>query len=720
MRTAVTHSSIERGGVQAESTFTIKATSKAFDILSSGLYSDKVRAIVRELSCNAHDSHVAAGKADLPIEIKLPSSLDQTFHVKDFGLGLSHEGVMQLYTTYFESTKTESDDFIGQLGLGSKSPFSYAPTFTVESRFEGVKRVYTCFKNEIGMPAISLMGEEETDEVNGVTVALAVKRDDIDKFNDAARKVFMYFNPVPKVLGYSDFTPYRVNHTIQGTNWKIRETDYSARMNGPYVVQGFVAYPLDGGILSERELSSSAAKLLKTNLDLYVDIGAVEVAASREALSYDVRTIDNLVKVVEQVAVEMRDAFQAEFDKCTTKWEVAQMYGKFSYQGNYEFRSIFDAMHRDDPFTWEGEEVFSKVKLDLTNIKVTKMSINTVGHRNKVTTSGAWAPDSATKNVSYDVSSELLYVVVDKEAKGHHEVVRTFTMGKGHDCRVLMIAPTSKKLYDQTEVDSIINQLGNPPVVYADTLNVVRAKAAVGTKRTAEEKLVWAGFPEKQDYYGRTVISDKFSRKCWATETVVLEDGGFYIDLERFEPQYYGAPVQRIDEMINQAVALGIIDDDTKVYGIQKRDQKHIQDAGDWVNIVDYIKSEFAVLNANDALFNRAIIEQTKSNLSRGVVNVFIEQTKYVNLLNDGPFKTLMLKLSALNDNAPVVNSTSVNVLSNIIGVTNPSSMKAADLNNEWHHTIGKYSMLRMINWSLLDSSTVSLVIDYINLVDKV
>src|SRR5512139_258818 len=268
MKTVSTVAAVERGGVQAESTFTIKATSKAFDILSSGLYSDKVRAIVRELSCNAHDSHVAAGKGAVPIEVKLPSSLDQTFYVKDFGTGLSHEDIIQIYTTYFESTKTESDDFIGQLGLGSKSPFSYAPTFTVESRHEGVKRVYTCFKNEHGMPAISLMGEEETNEPNGLTVALAVKRDDIDKFNDAARKVYMYFDPVPNVLGYSHFEPYRIKHTIQGTNWKIRDTDYGARMSGPYVIQGFVAYPIDGGILRERGVSEQASKLLRTNLDI--------------------------------------------------------------------------------------------------------------------------------------------------------------------------------------------------------------------------------------------------------------------------------------------------------------------------------------------------------------------------------------------------------------------------------------------------------------------
>lgn len=720
MKTVATASVVERSGVQAESTFTIKATSKAFDILSSGLYSDKVRAIVRELSCNAHDSHVAAGKADLPIEVKLPSSLDQTFYVKDFGTGLSHEDIIQIYTTYFESTKTESDDFIGQLGLGSKSPFSYAPTFTVESRHNGVRRVYTCFKNEQGMPAISLMGEVETDEPNGLTVALAVKRDDIDKFNDAARKVYMYFDPVPKVLGYSHFEPYRIQHTIKGTNWKIRSTDYSARMTGPYVVQGFVAYPLDGGILAERDLSEQALKLLKTNLDITVGIGQVEVAASREALSYDKRTIDNLVVVVEQIADEMYSSFQAEFDKCATPWEAAQMYGKFSYTGDYEFRSIFEAMHRDKPFQWNGKDVNTKVDMDLSTVVATKLSTMTTGYRGQVTTSGSWTPENANKTLTYDVSKEQMYVLVDKEAKGHHEVVRTFLTGDKSNGRAVLIAPISKKLYNQAEIDHIINELGNPPVVYADTLNVQRTKAAAARKRTAEQKLVWQGFPVKTDVYGRKEKREKFSRLCWATETVVLEDGGYYIDLDRHEAQYKGTMFNKLDELIERAVELGYLDTGVKIYGIQKNDQKHIADIGDWVNVVDYVKEQFAADNQGNRLFNRTIVDSVKSTLASGVVNLFIDKDAYIGQLNDGKFKTVIDKIRKMERSAPDTNSRAVRNLASLIGIADPTHTSSESVLTEWRKAVGHYGMLRIVNWAALDVHTVNDVINYINLVDAV
>ena len=68
------------------SAFTIAATGKAFKILSDGLYSDKIRAIIRELSCNARDSHVAAGNA-APWSIHLPNMDEPWFSVEDFGTG---------------------------------------------------------------------------------------------------------------------------------------------------------------------------------------------------------------------------------------------------------------------------------------------------------------------------------------------------------------------------------------------------------------------------------------------------------------------------------------------------------------------------------------------------------------------------------------------------------------------------------------------------------
>ena len=127
--------------------FRIRNSAKAFSILSSGLYANKIRAIIRELSCNAVDAHKAAGTTDVPFEVHLPTALEPFFYIRDFGIGLNHDQVTNIYTTYFESTKTASNDFIGALGLGSKSPFSYTENFTVTAIKDGRKGLYTAFIN---------------------------------------------------------------------------------------------------------------------------------------------------------------------------------------------------------------------------------------------------------------------------------------------------------------------------------------------------------------------------------------------------------------------------------------------------------------------------------------------------------------------------------------------------------------------------------------------
>jgi HSP90 family molecular chaperone len=174
--------------------FRIRNSAKAFNILSSGLYANKVRAIIRELSCNAVDSHVAAGKTETPFDVHLPNQLEPWFSIRDYGTGLSHEQVTNIYTTYFESTKTNSNDFIGALGLGSKSPFSYTDNFTVTAIKDGTKGIYSAFINDSGVPSIAKMGEETTEEPAGVEIKFSVSdRYDFSKFQDEARVVYTYF-----------------------------------------------------------------------------------------------------------------------------------------------------------------------------------------------------------------------------------------------------------------------------------------------------------------------------------------------------------------------------------------------------------------------------------------------------------------------------------------------------------------------------------------------
>lgn len=138
------------------------------DLLTSKIYSNPQLACIREIICNAWDSHIAAKKTDVPIEISLNNQGD--FVVKDFGTGIPHDKIRDIYLVYGDSTKSLSEDQTGGFGLGSKAPFAVTTAFTVTNIYKGIKEVYALSKEPGELPTINTLLHIETDEPDGVTV----------------------------------------------------------------------------------------------------------------------------------------------------------------------------------------------------------------------------------------------------------------------------------------------------------------------------------------------------------------------------------------------------------------------------------------------------------------------------------------------------------------------------------------------------------------------
>jgi hypothetical protein len=296
--------------------FRIRNSAKAFSILSSGLYANKIRAIIRELSCNAVDSHAAAGHADRPFDVHLPNILEPWFSIHDYGVGLSHEQIINIYTTYFESTKTLSNEFIGALGLGSKSPFSYTENFTVTSVKDGVKGIYTAFINDQGVPSIALMMSEDTTEPNGVEVKFAVeKQQDFRNFGQEAAQVYSWFRHQPVISGQQVYIPkleYQDRDIIPGVH--LRKEGYNN-----VAVMGNIAYPIDVPSLSD--LGPVAPLLNCGGLVMEFAIGELDFQASREGLSYIPATVAAIRSRLEALNLAIEDRLEQELDKIPNEWE---------------------------------------------------------------------------------------------------------------------------------------------------------------------------------------------------------------------------------------------------------------------------------------------------------------------------------------------------------------------------------------------------------------
>ena len=306
--------------------FSIKTTAKAFKILSDGLYKNKILAFVRELSRNAYDAHIAAGRKNVPFEIHLPNMLEPWFHVKDFGTGLSHENVLHLYTTYFESTKQNSNDFVGALGLGSKSPFSYVTKFEVKSRYDGVETFYSCFLTPQGVPSIIKIGEGKYTGHPGLEIVLPIERNDFNAVRTAVSQDLAFWEgTVPNVVGDSQFKINPPTKNIVGKDWY---TTTSRHLHGgvPVAVQGNVGYPIATDLLRQKADTNERATIdviRRLNPIMTFEIGKLDVTASREELSYDEPTIRNIIDAIVRVVDEFGEKFKtevSELEKETTEF----------------------------------------------------------------------------------------------------------------------------------------------------------------------------------------------------------------------------------------------------------------------------------------------------------------------------------------------------------------------------------------------------------------
>lgn len=299
--------------------FTIQANGTAFKTLIDGLYSNKVRAVLRELCSNAQDSHIDAGNP-APFKVSIPTNLDPTFRIRDYGTSLSHDDMMVLYTTIFQSTKTGTNEQTGQLGLGSKSPFAYTDSFTVVAYMDGQKRSYLAYLAEDGVPSLKFMGTSATDEPQGLEVIFAAKRDDIYNFQREMQFVAMGYSTPPEVEGMRiKLQPPR----MRGSNWAVYPRGaFGDEVRGNHFIRmGSAIYPYD------KEFPGLGYSWLSV---VEIPIGTAAVTASREALSYDHETRQAIQAVYQTAAIELKAQVDAVVAAAKSRRERALVYKEYN------------------------------------------------------------------------------------------------------------------------------------------------------------------------------------------------------------------------------------------------------------------------------------------------------------------------------------------------------------------------------------------------------
>lgn len=300
--------------------FTIEANGIAFRSLIDGLYSNKILAVIRELCSNARDSHIAA-KQDKPFTVTIPTSLDPTFSVRDYGTSLSHEDVFGLYTTIFQSSKRDTNEQTGQLGLGSKSPFAYTDSFSVKTWLNGERRVYLAHLATDGVPALTHVSTTPSDEPQGLEVTFAAKREDMRAFQKEMQFVAMGYDA--KSIEVHGMAIRLMDARAKGTNWAIypRGAFGDELRHSHFIRQGSALYPSDYNFPNVGYGFITITE---------IPIGTASVTSSRDALSYDGETRRVIQNVHSAAYAELKAQVDAVVNGAKTRIEKAKVYAEYN------------------------------------------------------------------------------------------------------------------------------------------------------------------------------------------------------------------------------------------------------------------------------------------------------------------------------------------------------------------------------------------------------
>ena len=548
------------------SNFKINASAKSFSILSNSLYQNKIRAIIRELSCNALDSHVAAG-TDRPFELHLPTFIEPYFSVTDYGLGMTPEQIVSVYTTYFESTKTSSNDFIGALGLGSKSPFSYTDAMVVTSNCNGISTVYSAFIDSSGIPSITQLNQCETDVCNGLSIQFAVKEQDFSAFQSECVAVFQWWKnaDLPVIHNMDKDIPNIRENSVDMTHGVKQMPSYTANVayRTSVAVMGNIAYPIENSHFDKKYGDILASELL-----IEFPIGSLDFQPSREGLSYINYTKENITRKLQEILDYTIEHIKTEVNACESLWERNAMIIRYSNKKSY-INAALNYLNAYDNHTvgysiygWNVKSI--EFSYTMSDYNVQMIPLKRLGYYSR--------PQSSLDSVLIPTTArEYNFIVNANGIKG----ARTRSLLKWKDNREYKFILEPIDATKSMDLEGFKAYFKHPPeslFIDFEELPKPASKSRPSTKKSATE-----------------ITVKRFAHGLTNTETIRLNSAETYYYM-RYSGDCWDSPAANyISDKKLVRTAMACCKDITEVYKINKIQFGQIKNKSNWIDLEVYL-----------------------------------------------------------------------------------------------------------------------------------
>lgn len=297
-----------------------------FQLIMDKLYTNPLRATIREIIANAIDANREAGRENF-LSIQMPG-LEPTLWITDYGFGISPQRMKEVYTKVFTSTKRNNNRDIGCYGIGRLSCLSLAQQYPLVTRVDGVEYHYAIYLNEEGIPDSSLLHKEETDSPNGTSVGIPTSYS--EKLVKYLLESLVFTDAsvdCPEIK--KDLEIERNKIFLEGEGWTLKD-DISSRINARLVVVvGGVPYSLPIGMAISLEdkfderfgrtrtakqffnwgdstyyiprLDNTDFDLLKASFVIDIPIGKLSLSTSRE----EIQNTEENCKIIEDKFLEV-------------------------------------------------------------------------------------------------------------------------------------------------------------------------------------------------------------------------------------------------------------------------------------------------------------------------------------------------------------------------------------------------------------------------------
>lgn len=325
------------------------------EILRSNMYANPIESCVREIMSNSRDANREAGRAHIPIEIELPDKWNDSIKFIDNGPGITPDRMNNIYTKYGRSTKRSDNKQTGGFGLGAKTPYAVADTFTITSvtqENDGLhKRIYVAYIDDSRYGSISLVNDIKLEEgKTGVTITIPVNKNDCGRFKAAIVKFGHYWKPRPIILNDKGFS-WGIDRSVSfedpnDETWKIL-SGHAA----PLVIIDGIPYDIRKSSLFEvagARVTAEIKCLFNLNTLLFFNTGEIKVTAPREDLDYSPEVVGIIMDRADKIIEYVRSRASKEIEGAKNLWDAI-----ITWKQKRRFYSTFGIKPK-----WNGLKVY--------------------------------------------------------------------------------------------------------------------------------------------------------------------------------------------------------------------------------------------------------------------------------------------------------------------------------------------------------------------------